>query len=290
MPSKAGPVPVSCAMPEAICRSRISAIGAAAAEALCMTSGRTAPLPDFPDAPYRLAGTEIVWLGQTGPMHPRAVFVDAALADTALADTVLSFASIRPWTAPVVRLAARDAEAFGRSLAALLPALAAAAPASGVAPLLRGQAPGFPLAARHVACLQLARSARSGDADMFVQAASRLLGAGIGLTPSGDDFVGAALFTLRAIDPDNPRWRAAAVELVQCARVRSHAIGAALFSDLAHGKSFAAVHALFMAQPDDARAFAQAACALGAIGHSSGWDMLAGIVAAGAGRADFSAA
>ncbi|HEX6137916.1 MAG TPA: DUF2877 domain-containing protein, partial [Casimicrobiaceae bacterium] len=106
----------------------------------------------------------------------------------------------------------------------------------------------------------------------------------------GDDLVGAALFARNAIAPapsDAARWRAVTARLVDACDARSHPIGAALFRDLASGESFAPLHALAAALASDApqKTRLDAARALVAIGHSSGWDMLAGFIVGVTGRA-----
>ncbi|MGH8697446.1 MAG: DUF2877 domain-containing protein, partial [Burkholderiales bacterium] len=65
----------------------------------------------------------------------------------------------------------------------------------------------------------------------------------------------------------------------------SHAISAALLADLVGGASFAPLHDLAdaLAAGDDGAA-AVAARALAALGHSSGWDMLLGVLIGARGR------
>jgi hypothetical protein len=113
-----------------------------------------------------------------------------------------------------------------------------------------------------------------------VRRASRaLLGLGGGLTPSGDDLVGGALFGRLLVAPDTARWRATGAELAGEALRASHAISAALLADLAAGASFAPLHATAeaLACGDDGAAV-ESAGVLAALGHSSGWDMLTGLV------------
>ena len=263
-------------MPEVLEQAAVVAIGARAAAALEACGGRLAPLPDFPGAPYMRAGTEIVWVGTTGPMHPRAIFIDApALAPGHLKNTAAPCSVERP------ALAIDAAMNFRRLLSALVPELARTAGASGLAPLLAGQPPLFPLAARTESCLQASRAALGNDPQSFATAAARLLGAGLGLTPSGDDYIGAALFARRALHPGEASWTEVAIQLADLAHARTHSIGAALFADLANGRSFAPLHDLFAAE--ERSTFAACVNAVASIGHSSGCDMLAGIVAASIG-------
>lgn len=115
-----------------------------------------------------------------------------------------------------------------------------------------------------------------------------LLGVGAGLTPSGDDFVGGALFALRLTRPD-PDWRSAAQAIMAHAVQRTHLISATLLSDLANGHSYAALHAFAdaVARADTDNAVHHA-LDLVSIGSSSGWDMLSGFMAALTGTLDCS--
>ncbi|MFN0317658.1 MAG: DUF2877 domain-containing protein, partial [Burkholderiales bacterium] len=110
-------------------------------------------------------------------------------------------------------------------------------------------------------------------------AAAGLLGFGTGLTPSGDDLVGASLFARRILGRWNERWQAVAEELAQLVERRSHRLSASLFRDLVRGQSFAPLHDLAVALVlrEDERAL-HAARQLVSIGHSSGWDMLTGFI------------
>jgi hypothetical protein len=263
-------------MPEVLLSTAVRAIGARAAAALADAGGRLAPLADFPRAPYMRAGREIVWVGHEGPMHPRAIFLTGpADVRTRLLDVPA------PWSAPRTALSEADGRDFRDHVRAMLPALVQSAPASGLAALLAGRAPLFPLAARAAACHRAGRAARAGDPAAFAAAAATLLGAGLGLTPSGDDFVGAAVFTLRALHPRDARWAEVGAQLAALAASRTHAIGVALFTDLTLGQSFAPLHDMFAAR--DLASCTRSANALADIGHSSGRDMLAGIVAAAIG-------
>ena len=118
------------------------------------------------------------------------------------------------------------------------------------------------------------------DDHAAVRHASRaLLGLGGGLTPSGDDLVGGALFGRLVITADPTPWRAIGAALACEAERTSHAISAALLADLAAGASFAPLHATAdaLARGHDGLAL-ESAGVLATLGHSSGWDMLTGLV------------
>ena len=149
----------------------------------------------------------------------------------------------------------------------------------GFGNLLAGREPEFPLglARRQVHNLDIAYA--RADANAVIAASVTLLGIGAGLTPSGDDLTGAALFGRRLIRPHDPAWAKAANALSREAGRRSHVISAALFTDLANGQSFATLHTLAQALASgDEDGALRAARALTTIGHSSGWDMITGFL------------
>ncbi|HUJ87682.1 MAG TPA: DUF2877 domain-containing protein [Burkholderiales bacterium] len=162
---------------------------------------------------------------------------------------------------------------------ALREALAEGRAPRGFGMLLAGRAPGFPLELALPRVEALAAAYRRNDADAVFAASVPLLGFGTGLTPSGDDLTGAALFGRRLLSADRTRWESIAERLSGEVALRSHALSAALFDDLARGESFAPLHelahALARRDRDSALAAARTLCA---IGHSSGWDMLTGLV------------
>ena len=111
-----------------------------------------------------------------------------------------------------------------------------------------------------------------------------LVGLGVGLTPSGDDFLGGLFFAARSLHqayPEDFPWAEDAVsELLDWAKTRTHPISHAIFSDLALGHGPEPLHDLIGGLLDgrDLDPVMEAALRLTAIGHSSGWDMLAGAV------------
>lgn len=118
------------------------------------------------------------------------------------------------------------------------------------------------------------RSARGAELGWV----GRLVGLGPGLTPSGDDLVGGILIALRGLG------RGEAVDLLwpavrKCAAEARNPISAAHLAAAAQGHGGAAVHALFhdLLRGDDG-ALVDRLEAIGRIGHSSGWDALAGVV------------
>jgi len=252
----------------------IERIGEQARRALERSGGIAEPLAAMADSPYMSAGGEIVWIGARLPaMHPRAV----VLAGRAARDVALRFERIPSvgWSPPPPK--AGRARRLAKALQRLRPRLFAQQAPRGLGALLAGGEPEFPLAAAAPRVRALARAYASGEAGVVLEASVALLGLGTGLTPSGDDLVGAALFARRLTKQHDAAWSALAGRLCSEVAVRSHPVSAALFADLARGESFAPLHELVatLAEGDDAGAL-DAALRLVALGHSSGWDMLAG--------------
>jgi hypothetical protein len=108
------------------------------------------------------------------------------------------------------------------------------------------------------------------------EAADMLIGLGPGLTPSGDDFLGGALIALHTLGRADIAARLAAWAL-PLAGERTGAISLAHLACAAAGEGSAALHDLLAALlAADKAGIAAGVAALAAIGHSSGWDMLAG--------------
>jgi hypothetical protein len=205
-------------------------------------------------------------------MHPRTVVFDAPMVST----DRLCVPAIAPWRIAPLRLDDDEKRALRDGGAALAAGVRNIGVARGFATLLAGQRPLFPLDRAIPQVWKLATAIDRDDAQLACAAALPLLGLGPGLTPSGDDLVGAALFARRLLGMD-AEWTSAAQRLIDAAPTRTHAISAALFRDLAEGQTFASLHRLAAVLAAREPALA-AACELTGIGHSSGWDMLAGFI------------
>jgi len=128
--------------------------------------------------------------------------------------------------------------------------------------------------------LRSALCAAPGECPAPGPAAAGLIGLGPGLTPSGDDFLGGVLIALHAFG----RVRAAACLagwVLPRARSGTGAISLAHLACACEGEGIAPLHetldALARGRPD---ALAAAVERLSGIGHSSGWDALAGLACA----------
>ena len=106
-----------------------------------------------------------------------------------------------------------------------------------------------------------------------------LIGLGPGLTPSGDDFIGGMLIALHALGRAEAA-RLLASRALPLAESASNAISRALLAAAADGQASAALHRLLHdALRGDCDRMKVRLAAIGRIGHSSGWDTLAGIAA-----------
>ena len=260
----------------------IRAIGCIAHAALERSDGAWQPLPGFGDSPYAQAGGDIIWIGNSEAlMHPRSVVLDGA--KRAVAGERLRAGALIPWRPPMLSFNTRAVADLRAGCAALQRDLMRIGAPQGFAAMLAGRVPDFPLDRAAFRFRKLAKSFHDTDVESVYDAALPLLGLGPGLTPSGDDVVGAALFVRRSIagsHADAKAWSDVAWRLIDAAQPRSHAIGAALFRDLALGQSFAPLHRLAAILTADAgqEQAIDAARAVAAIGHSSGWDMLTGVI------------
>jgi hypothetical protein len=264
-------------MPETVALERGSvralALGDIAAAALARSAGRVVATDAGPRGWAHAAG-ELVWLGADAVAHPRAIRL-AEVPTGRIARIDAAGAQRRPARAcPVIGAPALAA------LRRLAPHLAAQAPARGFAPLLGCGVLAFPLSARGDDARGALAEARANRPERFLRHALRLLGVGPGLTPSGDDLIGGALFLVRAAHPESAAWRAVAATLLAAARERTHPVSAALLADLAGGASFAALHDLLDATASGgaAETLLQRALAVSRIGNVSGWDLLTGLL------------
>jgi hypothetical protein len=124
----------------------------------------------------------------------------------------------------------------------------------------------------------------AGDLAKIALAGRGLIGLGPGLTPAGDDFLGGLFFAAWQLQASYPGafaldWRAVG-ELLAWAGARTNRISHALLVDLARGEGPAPLHdligLLLAGRGEDE--IARAAQSVAAIGHTSGGDLLAGVL------------
>jgi hypothetical protein len=259
--------------------------------ALERAQGQAEVLATLSESIYLAAADEILWLGRTGStLHGRAVLTPVLPKPGAsLALDVTGAPAWRPLAIDITPEALPGVIARGRSLAE---ALAARAPSESFGALLAGAVPTFPLAGAVPAARGLAQACTADNPCEAARAAGMLIGLGPGLTPAGDDYVGGAFFARALLGAAGTRdaggWRAAAEHVRSRAAKLTHPISATLLSDLLAGEGHAPFHDLWAALVADAPLPTAVAAAgrLTALGHSSGWDMLAGFVGALVGPLD----
>lgn len=262
----------------------IDVIGHKAHAAILVAGGRARVISRTTTALWLQAGDAIVWLGGGGMLHPRAMIATTPSAvDGDVVD--LDVATARVWRPPALDLDRERAAMLTRGATGLRVTLSALGEPDGLARLLVADAPpptgilAAVLARAAPRIEALAAACRADRAVDAVEPAVALLGLGPGLTPAGDDFVGGLLFARRLLATadvaDAAAWRDTADAVVRAARERTHPISAALLGDLAAGESHAALHDL-VAQLATGADPLDAARRLARIGHSSGWDILAG--------------
>ena len=257
----------------------VQAIGRTARDALVASGGRV-DADAFGTTRYARAKDEVIFFGDVSTaMHPRIVILEET--GRFVHGDCVDVDATTPWEPSHSRTTTLIVDALGLAIRALQQHLAIVRPLQGFAMLLMGEVPPFPLDRATDLVRAFARAIEADDMQAIRRAALPLLGLGPGLTPSGDDLVGAALFARRLLTRSSacaPN-STLADELVAVARKTSHPIAAALFADLVTGDTFAPLHelAIACAERDDTRV-RSAIHALVRIGSSSGYDMLAGFI------------
>ncbi len=258
-------------------------IGWRACIALARARGSARQLATLSESVYLLAAGEVVWLGRAGAaLHGRAALVPSAPPDAAELNIDVSCA--RCWRPPAFHDLPRARIAAG--CRTLRDAITTLGEPAGFGVLLAGGTPAFPLADAVDVAGALAEACATDDPPAALAAARTLIGLGPGLTPAGDDYVGAAFFARMLLGPGGTRhadgWADAAAGVRALAAERTHPISAALLADLTAGEGHAPLHDLAGALALEAPLPATLASArrLTRIGHSSGWDMLAGFIGA----------
>ena len=264
---------------------RARAVGATACAALARAGGVVRVLARPSGSAFVTAAGEILWLGPLAvPLHARAVLVAEVPSAEAATDLRVDVAGLTPWRPAPLALDAPGAATLRQCWQRVAGDLESLGPPAGFGALLADTALTFPLDGAGDRAHALAHACARDDAAAAEAAALALLGLGGGLTPSGDDFVGGALFARHLLAgggvADAYGWRRVAETVRAAAVARTHPISATLLADLSNGCGHAPLHDLVAALTanDEPRARA-AAHRLTRLGHSSGWDMLAGIAA-----------
>jgi len=239
---------------------------------------------------YIVIEGEIVWLGGPGDViHPRAVLLSEPPdpCGRVAGDTLsLPRSAVVPWRPPPLVADRRAAAALHRGAERLATTMSSLGDPIGFGAWLVARPLAFPLSGAGRLADALAGACAAHDALGAAEAAVSLLGLGAGLTPSGDDFVGGAFFAraaLAQLGEAHASWRRAAATVRGAAEGATNPISAALLGDLLDGHGWSPLHELAraLASGDESGAI-DAATRLTRLGHSSGWDLLAGFVAGAA--------
>lgn len=133
---------------------------------------------------------------------------------------------------------------------------------------------------------KIARACLSRNITEITRESEDLIGLGPGLTPSGDDFLGGLFFTLFYLKnsfPDEIKWDKKPIQdFILKARSLTNQISYPILSDLAEGYGPEPLHDLITAflQVNTGSQLINSIQQIIKIGHSSGWDMLAGALTA----------
>ncbi len=134
--------------------------------------------------------------------------------------------------------------------------------------------------------MRVVAACRNRSAELLARAGRELVGLGPGLTPAGDDYLGGVLFGACAAAGGGAgagvEQKQAFGELTGWANGKTHPISHTIMSDLARGEGPEPLHRVTNWL---LRGGAQGGATLPlgrllAVGHSTGWDMLAGVVTA----------
>jgi hypothetical protein len=271
---------------------RICALGWRADAALREREGEARVLAALSASVYVEVGDELLWIGAPdATLHARAVHVAEASAVAASSKTGDQLrppkaSGLRPWRPEATAATILGAAAMRNGAARLGTRAKELGEPRGFGAWLLGIPLSFPLEAARAGADELATACAADDPARAAVAARMLVGLGPGLTPAGDDFTGGVFFArarlARAGVIDADAWGAAASAVKTAAPRLTHRIGATLLSDLLIGEGWAPLHDLAsgLENGDDAVAL-DAARRLVRLGHSSGWDLLAGFVAGG---------
>ena len=111
--------------------------------------------------------------------------------------------------------------------------------------------------------------------------ADALIGLGAGLTPSGDDFLGGCLFAVKILQAAYPNLGGIPRRIpIETYHSRTHLISFTLLTDLASGQAIAPLHHIVngLLTGESFESIYPFISQLTPIGHSTGWDMLTGLL------------
>jgi hypothetical protein len=129
--------------------------------------------------------------------------------------------------------------------------------------------------------LNIARACQERNTSLISQNADRLIGLGSGLTPSGDDFVGGMLFSIKILQSAYPELVSMSGFFpIEVYRSKTHLISFTLLGDLANGHAIEPLHQIIngLLSGKAIESIYPFILQLTQVGNSTGWDMLAGFL------------
>jgi len=107
-----------------------------------------------------------------------------------------------------------------------------------------------------------------------------LIGLGAGLTPSGDDFLGGLLFAIKNIQTVYPDLNFDCAISIEPYGTQTNLISFTLLRDLASGYAVAPLHTIIdgLLSSQNLEHIYSSVSQLSQVGHSTGWDMLTGLL------------
>lgn len=128
--------------------------------------------------------------------------------------------------------------------------------------------------------LEMAQAGLENQPSRILQNAASLIGLGAGLTPSGDDFVGGLLFCIHNLQAAYPELNLNNPLLLEPYRTCTHQISFTLLQDLANGHAIAPLQHIIngLLNGESLEKIYPFVSQLTKIGHSTGWDMLTGLL------------
>jgi hypothetical protein len=132
----------------------------------------------------------------------------------------------------------------------------------------------------HPFVLDMARACLDRQPLRISKHADALIGLGAGLTPSGDDFLGGLLFAVKTLQAAYPDLNFNHSIPIETYRPRTHVISFTLLRDLASGQASAPLHHIIngLLRGEPFESIYPFIRQLTQIGHSTGWDLLAGLL------------
>jgi hypothetical protein len=129
--------------------------------------------------------------------------------------------------------------------------------------------------------LNIARACLGQNMLCISQNADALIGLGPGLTPSGDDFVGGMLFSIKILQSAYPDLVSMNDFLpIEVYRSKTHMISFTLLGDLANGHALEPLHQIInsLLSGKAIESIYPFISQLTQVGNSTGWDILAGFL------------